>query len=69
MKRITLTFLTVLTTVTFAVGQIPTTQVELKVEQTDNTHSESTKKFLGQKVKKYLEREQYLIGKVENSRK
>jgi len=69
MKRITLTFLTVLTTVTFTVGQITTTQVELKVEQTDNKHSESTKKLLGQEVKKYLERELYLIGKLEDSRK
>ena len=69
MKRTTLTFLTVLTTVAFSFGQITMTKVAPKVEQIENTPYDSTQNFLGKDVYKYLGQELYLIAKVESLRK
>lgn len=68
MKR-TLTILITALTVTTTYGQITTTKVAPKVEQTDNTPYDSTKNFLGKDVYKYVGQELYLNGKAESLRK
>ncbi|MFA6978766.1 MAG: hypothetical protein WC209_05530 [Ignavibacteriaceae bacterium] len=55
-------------TVTTTFGQITTTKVASKVEQTDNTPYDSIKNFLGKEVYKYVGQELYLNGKAESLR-
>jgi hypothetical protein len=69
MKRKVLTFLTVLTTAPFIFGQITTTKVAPKLEQTNKTPYDSTQNFLGKDVNKYLGQELYLIPMAESLRK
>ena len=69
MKRKTLTLLIVLTTTTFAIGQITTTKVAPTAEQIDNKPYDSTQNFLGKEVHKYIGQELYLKGVVETLRK
>tara|TARA_B110000046_G_C12965282_1_gene386402 strand:- start:432 stop:1400 length:969 start_codon:yes stop_codon:yes gene_type:complete len=68
MKR-TLTILITAMTVTATYGQITTTKVASKVEQTDNTPYDSTINFLGKDVYKYVGQELYLNGIAESLRK
>lgn len=68
MKR-TFAILITAMTVTVTYGQITTTKVAPKVEQTDNTPYDSTKNFLGKDVYKYVGQELYLNGKTESLRK
>ena len=55
-------------TVTTTYGQITTTKVAPKVEQSDNTPYDSTINFLGKDVYKYVGQELYLNGKAESLR-
>jgi len=68
MKQIIFTILTVLLTVT-TFGQITTTKVTIKPEETDTKPYDSTQNFLGKQVIKYKGQELYLKGKAESLRK
>jgi hypothetical protein len=68
MKR-TFTILITAMTITATYGQITTTKVAPRVEQTDNTPYDSTRNFLGKDVYKYVGQELYLKGKAESLRK
>ena len=68
MKTTLITLLTVLT-VTMTFGQITTTKVAPKTDQSENTPYDSTENFLGKNVYKYLGQEFYLNGKAESLRK
>lgn len=64
MKK-SLTILIMVLIVTLSYGQITTTKVATKIEQTDNAPYDSTKNFLGKDVYKYIGQELYLNGKAE----
>lgn len=67
MRKITFTILlTAFTAVTF--GQITTTKVAPKNNQTDTTPYDSTQNFLGKDVYRYQDQELYLKGKAESLR-
>lgn len=68
MKK-TLSILITAMFVTATYGQITTTRVAPKIEQTVNTPYDSTKNFLGKDVYKYIGQELYLNGKSESLRK
>ena len=66
--KITLTILITTISIISTYGQITTTKITPKVEQTDNTPYDSTKNFLGKDVNKYIGQELYLNGKAKSLR-